>query len=129
MTPEEITVQKTEELLNYAGGDNRMTWAKGEAGMRLRTVLAHRALYVEKQLKQQKIEKGEAKKETFFEREIAPLFKEGLSSSSDDDDDEEVRRARRQEEQRQLLRARRDEEDKRAMETLRLRRLKEKYTR
>ena len=124
----EIIVPKTEELLNYAGGDNRMTWAKGDAGMRLRTVLAHRALHVEKQLKQEKILKGEAKKETFYEKEIAPLFKEGLSSSSEDDDDDE-RLARRQEEQRQLLRARRDEEDKRAMEALRLRRLKEKFTR
>ena len=124
----EIIVPKAEELLNFAGGDNRMTWAKGNAGMRLRTVLAHRALHVEKQLKQDKIRRGEAKKETFFEKEIAPFFKEGLSSSSGDEDDEE-RMAKKQEEQRQLLRARRDEEDRRAMETLRRRRLKEKFTR
>lgn len=124
----------TGELLHFAGGDNRMTWAKGEAGMRLRTVLAYRALHVQKQIKKETAQNGNTsgKKETFYDREIAPFFKDGMSSSSEEDDSleqQQLRRAKKVEEQRQLMRAKRDEEDKRAMEALRLRRLKEKYTR
>jgi sRNA-binding carbon storage regulator CsrA len=113
-----------------------MTWVKGETGMRLRTVLAHRALHVEKVLHAEAVKKGIAapKSTTFYQRELAPMFKDGLSSSSEDDDDgdDEARKARvarRIEEQKQLMRLKRSEEDKKAIDTLRLRRLKEKYTR
>lgn len=124
-----------EELLYFAGGDNRMTWVKGEKGMKLRTVLAHRALHVEKVLHEEAVKKGFAapKKTNFIERELAPLFKEGLSSSSEDDDEDEEARTKRVErkkaEQKRILLMKRGDEEKRAMEALRIRRLKEKYTR
>ena len=121
-----------EELLYFAGGDNRMTWAKGDKGMQLRTVLAHRALHVEKKLHEDAVAKGFAKpkKNDFFTRELAPMFKEGLPSSDEEtgggeDGDEEQRKervARRIAEQKRIFQGRRKEEDRKAMEALRLRR-------
>jgi hypothetical protein len=128
------TAPVTEELLYFAGGDQRMTWVKGNKGMELRNVLAHRALHVEQQLKVEAVKRGLAapKQKHFFEREVTILFKEGLSDSSEDDDvndatAQQKRVARRIEEQQALLRIKRGEEDKRAVEALQLRRLKEKY--
>lgn len=129
-----LNLPVAEDLLHFAGGDQRMTWVKGEQGMRLRTVLAHRALHVESQLHAEAAKKGliAPKKNDWITREIAPLFKDGLSSSDEEDEDDEARERRLEKkklDQKNLMLAKRRDEERRSMEKLRLIRLKEKMAR
>lgn len=88
------------ELLELVGGDTRMTWVKGEEGVKLRNILTLRALHVKKRLHQNAIEKGKAKMKYkgFYENHIAPMFKDNYDASSSEEEalkEEEERRKRK----------------------------------
>ena len=84
-----------EQLLDLAGGDERMTNLAGPEGTHLRTVLAHRALHIEKKIHDKAVRKNlaEPKPWTIVGHYIAPIWRENaLNSDDDDSDDEDERR-------------------------------------
>ena len=119
----ELVNPSDEVLLKLAGGEVDMIHT-GKKGVELRTVLAHRvilfipiiilifinggnnkAVHIKQRLYEKAVAKGLAKhKDTFWRREIYPLFAkiyEGSSSDSDDEDPEEMKK-RKKEEMRKL---------------------------
>ena len=89
-----------DDLLELAGGDVRMTNLPGPEGVHLRTVLAHRALYVEKKLHDRAVKKklAEPKPWTVVGHYIAPIWRENAQNSEDEDSDneeEKLEKARR----------------------------------
>jgi hypothetical protein len=81
----------TEQLLKLAGGEVDMTNISSGDGMKLRTVLAQRAIYIKKELE----DKMAPKKGNPFTRYWAPLWQERPLDDSDESDDEEVYDAER----------------------------------
>eukprot|EP01035_Chromulina_nebulosa_P019721 gene19721-25649_t len=84
-----------EKLLALAGADINMARVSGEEGLKLRTIIAERAIHIKNKLKDKAIELNiiKPKKKSFYEREIAPLFRSNYipssSSNSDNESDEE----------------------------------------
>lgn len=97
-----------EQLLKLAGGHAGMTWRSEAEGVKLRTILAHRALHAQEKLYDKAVAEGRAKpkSKSFFERNISVLFKEGLSSSSSESEGEEKAAAAKKK-QRDRARAKR----------------------
>eukprot|EP00605_Chrysophyceae_sp_TOSAG23-4_P001691 GSChrysophyteH1.ASY1.ANO1.1859.1 assembled CDS len=95
---EEYTKPDLEQLLDLAGGDERMTNVPGKEGTHLRTILAHRALHIEKKAHDKAVKKNLAdpKPWSFVGHYIAPIWRENAINSDDDDSDgEEERREKR----------------------------------
>jgi len=80
-----------EDLLELAGGDIRMTNLPGPEGVHLRTVLAHRAMYVDKKLHDRAVKKklAEPKPWTIINHYIAPIWRENAQNTDDEDSDNE----------------------------------------
>jgi len=89
-----------EQLLEMAGGSLDMI-TTGKKGVELRSILAHRAMHIQKRLHEQAVENNLMRpKQTFFQREIMPLFSSSYysddSDSNDDGEDEEKKKKQRQ---------------------------------
>lgn len=84
-----------EQLLELVGGDARMTNLPGPQGVKLRELLAHRALHVKEKIHSRAVNKKIAspKKTTFIQKHIAPIWREDALHSSDDDTDDEEEKA------------------------------------
>ncbi len=97
-----------DDLLDLAGGDLRMTNLPGAQGTHLRTILAHRALQVEKKLHDKAVRKKltEPKPWSVVGHYIAPIWRENALNSDDDDssDEDERREKERRKEMRKAER-------------------------
>ena len=86
----------TELLLELAGGHELMTNLPGAQGVKLRTLLAHRALHVKDKIHKRALKKRlpgvKEKKESMFQRHIGPIWRENAYHSSDDESDDEEER-------------------------------------
>ena len=91
-----------EQLLEMVGGDARMTNLPGAQGVKLRELLAHRALHVKDKLHKRAVDKKIAspKKATFIQKHIAPIWREDVLNSSDEDSDDEEEKALKAQEKR-----------------------------
>lgn len=90
------------ELLRLAGGHVEMAAMSGTDGLKLRTILAHRALHIKGRLRKRAIERNLMKPPSnmnFYNRQIAPLFHDSYISTSSEEDEEKDKaeaKARRQ---------------------------------
>ena len=84
-----------ETLLELVGGDMRMTNLPGVQGVKLRELLAHRALYAKDKLHNRAVAKKitSPKKFSFVEHYIAPIWRENVINSSDDESEDEDEKA------------------------------------
>lgn len=99
-TGAEVFKPTKEQLLEMAGGSLDMI-TTGKKGVELRSILAHRAMHIQKRLHEQAVEKNLMRPKTFFQREIMPLFSstyhsDDSDSNSENGDDEERKKKQRQ---------------------------------
>ena len=94
--PKEVyTKPDVESLLELVGGDERMTNLPGLSGVKLRSLLAHRALQVKDKVHKSAVNKKIAspKKFSLVDHYIAPIWRENVRDSDEDDSDDEEERA------------------------------------
>ena len=87
-----------------------MTNLPGAQGVKLRELLAHRALHVKQKIKSKAVAKKltSPKQMSFVQKHIAPIWRENVINSSDDDSDDEEEKAIKLKEKRERKEGRKE---------------------